>query len=237
VAEEITGLWDRSVIKLGSVSGTNDLTATEAPALTGALVDGMKFELVPVNNTTSTTVRLNIDGSLRTVVDRDGVAPAVGSIKAGSHYLLSWNAANSKFYIMDFLPPVAFADRPSFRNILGDNGGFEVWQRGAGDSASISISNSSGSYTADRWYVNTNGNFTNVVSAQPGLTPRSRFCARVAKANGSAQTGIIFAYPLTLEEIVRIRGQRITISFLARGGSSLTDTSLGFAFCISAAGG
>src|SRR5262249_60899120 len=41
------------------------------------------------------------------------------------------------------------------RNIIGSNGGMEVWQRGAGGSASFAINASTTAYTADRWYIAT----------------------------------------------------------------------------------
>ena len=39
---------------------------------------------------------------------------------------------------------------PMPRNILSANGGFEIWQRGAGGAASVSIAASTTAYTADR---------------------------------------------------------------------------------------
>src|SRR5271170_5972907 len=47
---------------------------------------------------------------------------------------------------------------PTWANILSPNGGFTIWQRGAGGSASFSVNASSTQYTADRWYITTGAN-------------------------------------------------------------------------------
>lgn len=112
------------------------------------------------------------------------------------------------------------------RNILWMNGGFEIWQQGAGASASIAVAASTTSYTADRWYLTTGANQASVVSAQSGLSSQSQLCARVLR--NAAQTGttaMTFGYPLDTDELYRIRGKKISLSFLVSTGANWSPAS------------
>lgn len=115
---------------------------------------------------------------------------------------------------------------PSNRNILWMNGGLEIWQRGAGSAASISLAASTVAYTADRWYLATDVNQASVVSAQAGLVDESNLCSRVQRT--AAQTGtntMRFAYPLDTDEIIRCIGNIVTLSFRVRAGANFSPTS------------
>src|SRR6266705_4303419 len=73
------------------------------------------------------------------------------------------------------------ADIPfSHRNIIGRNGGMEVWQRGT----SISVLASTTVYTLDGWYCWTNANQACTVSRVTGLTSNSRFAAKFQRNSG-----------------------------------------------------
>lgn len=122
---------------------------------------------------------------------------------------------------------------PGNRNVIWMNGGLEVWQRGAGATASIAVAASTTIYTADRWYVVTDVNQASVVSAQAGLIDESRLCARVQRNSG--QTGTVamrFAYPLDTDEVFRCRGNFVTLSFRARAGSNWSPTSGTLSFAL-----
>jgi len=112
------------------------------------------------------------------------------------------------------------------RNALYMNGGMEVWQRGAGSSASIAVAASTLAYTADRWYLQTGANQASIVSAQAGLTNGSTLCARVIR--NAAQTGttaIVFAYPLDTDEIYRLRGSKVSFTATVKAGAAWSPTS------------
>lgn len=114
----------------------------------------------------------------------------------------------------------------SLRNICWMNGGFEIWQRGAGSSASIAVGAGTTAYTADRWYLTTGANQASVVSAQTGLANTSQLSARVQRNSGQTGTiGMTFGYPLDTDEIIRMRGSKITLSFLASTGANWSPTN------------
>lgn len=114
----------------------------------------------------------------------------------------------------------------SDRNIAWMNGGFEVWQRGAGSSASIAVGASSTAYTADRWYLTTGANQAHTVSAQTGLANASRLSVRVQRDAAQTGTGaMVFGYPLDTDEVIRMRGSKVTLSFLGATGATWSPTN------------
>src|SRR6266436_4591398 len=114
----------------------------------------------------------------------------------------------------------------SWRNIIGDNGGMEVWQRGAGSSASFAVGASSTTYTADRWYYQNGANQASVIAAVTGLTTNSNLAAKITRNNGqTGTTFVVFAFPLDTDEIIRIRGKLISISFVAKAGANWSPAS------------
>src|SRR5262249_43272630 len=65
------------------------------------------------------------------------------------------------------------------KNIIGRNGGMEIWQRGAGESSNFALSASTTTYTVDGWYLTTGTTQASHVSAQTALTTTgSRLSAR-----------------------------------------------------------
>lgn len=113
-----------------------------------------------------------------------------------------------------------------WRNILSDNGGMEVWQRGAGAAASFTVAASQTQYTADRWYIATGANQASVVAAVAGLTNGSNLAVKITRNNG--QTGITiytFGFPLDTDELARMRGSKVTISAAVESGANWSPTS------------
>jgi len=107
------------------------------------------------------------------------------------------------------------------RNIVGANGGFEVWQRGAGASASFAISANSISYTADRWYLSTNANQAMTVAAVAGIVNGSRLAAKITRNSGQTGVGVpIFGFPLDTDECAMLQGQNVALSFTAKAGAN-----------------
>lgn len=114
----------------------------------------------------------------------------------------------------------------SNRNALYMNGGMEVWQRGAGNAAAINVAASTLAYTSDRWYLQTGVNQAYTVSAATGLSNGSQLAAAVQKTPG--QTGItamVFAYPLDTDEILRLRGNKVSFSCIVKAGANWSPAS------------
>lgn len=109
----------------------------------------------------------------------------------------------------------------AFRNVAWGNGGFDVWQRGAGGSAAISVAASTTAYTVDRWYLGVNASQAATVSQVAGLSSRSRWAAAVQRNAGQTGSGVMFfAYPLTTDEVVRLRGQTVSLQALLQAAAN-----------------
>jgi len=115
-------------------------------------------------------------------------------------------------------------------NILWGNGGFEVWQRGAGNSSTIVVNSSptTGTYTADRWYLSTQVSVTCSVSAVAGIdTPNnSALACRITRNSGTTSGAAIFAYPLDTDGCYALRGQKVSLSFWASTGANWSGGTL-----------
>jgi len=107
VQEEVTGLWDRSVITLTSVSGTNTISATATPALTGALGGSMNF-ILKAAATNSGAVTLNVNGGgAVAVVDAEGTALTAGALRINGNYFLHYDSGISKYVVVNYTPAAA----------------------------------------------------------------------------------------------------------------------------------
>lgn len=146
----------------------------------------------------------------------DNGAASVGSAN------ITTKGENGTFACSQIAPLV---DSPTFRNILL-NGSFDVWQRGAGDSASIAVAASTTAYTADRWYLKTGANEACVVSAVAALSSKSRLgCKVIRNAGQTGTTSITFGYPLTTDECKQLRGRTIAIKYIGNSGANFSPTA------------
>lgn len=203
--------------RFGGIAGgtANALTATLTPAIT-AYNNGLWLEVFSgaTGNTGDTTLQVN--GLAAVQVLFYGVALFDGAIRPNTLYRFDFY--NSKWHLSK---PGATANSGGWKNIVGANGGLEVWQRGAGGAASIAVAASTTAYTADRWYITTTANQASVVSQQAGLTANSQWCARVQRNNGQTGTSTMaFAYPLDTDEIYKLRSNTPVIRLALRAGAN-----------------
>ncbi len=114
----------------------------------------------------------------------------------------------------------------SFKNILARNGGFEIWQRGSGETSNFALTASATTYTVDGWYLTTGATQASHVSVQTGLTNTSRLSARIQRDSGQSGTGVMrFAMPLDSDESAMTRGKCLVLSFTASTGANWSPTS------------
>lgn len=156
--------------------------------------------------------------------------PAAGALTAAAGQTIQsavWNAVFGDLSTALTQVMQQLVSTPSVqRNVAFGNGGFEVWQRGAGSAAAIAVAASTAAYTADRWYLNTGVNQASTVSAVAGLTNGSNLAAKVQR--NAAQTGttqMTFGYPLDTESVLLLKGQKVNISFTAKAGLNFSPTS------------
>ncbi len=111
-------------------------------------------------------------------------------------------------------------------NLARRNGGFEIWQRGAGGAATFTVAASTTAYTADGWYLKTGANQQTVVSQETGLTNVSQWCGRVRRSGGQTGTGVMtFGFPFDTDEIYPLLGQYVCVSFTLIAGADWSPAS------------
>lgn len=138
----------------------------------------------------------------------------------------TWNAIHTDLGSALTLVMQQLISSVSIRNALYMNGGLEVWQRGAGSSAVISVAASTLAYTADRWYIQTGVNQAYTISATTALSNGSQISGIVQRTAGQTGiTAIVFAYPLDTDEIARIRGSKVSFSALVKAGATWSPAS------------
>jgi len=113
------------------------------------------------------------------------------------------------------------------KNLVWGNGGFEVWQRGAGSSTAINVNSTGGTYTADRWYLVTAASVTCSVAAVAGIdTPNnSTLACQITRNSGTTAAASSFGYPLDTESCFALRGQKVAVSFWAKTGAGWSPTN------------
>jgi hypothetical protein len=120
----------------------------------------------------------------------------------------------------------AYGFPSNFRN-LADGGDFTInpWQRGG---SFTGITNSI-TYTADRWFAVGGGSSSISVSRQsisspalPGFGKSLQF----GRGNGNANTAVItLGQVLETNDVIRLQGQQVTLSFWALAGANWSPAS------------
>lgn len=93
MADLVVEFQTNTVKVLGSVAGTNTITASMTPALT-AYVSRMSVIFTPANNNTgATTININSLGA-KSIVKGDGTALETGDLQASTAHLLLYDGTN-----------------------------------------------------------------------------------------------------------------------------------------------
>ena len=113
-----------------------------------------------------------------------------------------------------------YAENLGRRNLI-INGAMQVAQRGT----SISAPASSITYTLDRFFARPNSSTAGSVTQVTDAPEWFEYSARVRRSSG--QTGTLTRFETCFEtrDIIRLRGQKVTISFYAKAGSGYTPSS------------
>lgn len=168
------------------------------------------------------------------------VAGATSAAAGQTVQSATWNAIFADYEAAMTQVNSQYSSINTNRNILWMNGGCEVFQRGAGDSAIINVAGGVGTnpYTADRWYV-INGANSITISAVTGLVGQSYRAAKYQRNSGQTSTNKqYFCYPIDTQELYRMRGKSVVLSVLLKAGSNYSGGAINVSlFTGTAAGG
>lgn len=193
----------------------------------GAGVFSIVNTFVPGTTIFSSAVNANysdIATGLSTAVLKDGTQTITANIPMAAHKFTGLAVGSSaqdsvRYDQISSIP--GLVNGPGYINLARRNGGFEVWQRGAGGSASIAVAASTTAYTSDGWYLSTSANEASVVSQVAGITDGSQWAAKVLRNAGQTGTvAAIFAFPFDTDEIYPFLNQLVRLSFTAKAGAN-----------------
>lgn len=112
------------------------------------------------------------------------------------------------------------------RNYAARFGSMDVWQRGAGASASIAVAASTTAYTVDGCYIVTGTNEASTIAAVTGIAAGSNKAAAITRNSGQTGTGaVVFGCPFDTDEIALFAGKSVVLSFTASTGANWSPTS------------
>ena len=110
INEELTNANNRGIIRLGSVAGTNTITANAAPYALTSYDDGQHFTLKPAITNTG-AVTLNVSGvGGKAVVTQSGGALIAGDLVATTLYTLVYYGPDDHFRVKGAVGAVGGAD-------------------------------------------------------------------------------------------------------------------------------
>ena len=105
------------------------------------------------------------------------------------------------------------------------NGSFSIWQRGTSIN---SQGNGQNDYTADRFAISHNNSHMAAVTQQDGTGTNAgfRYCARIQRDSGNSQTDQIrFHTAFETNNVIPLRGKKLTLSFYARKGANYSEAN------------
>ena len=199
--------------------------------------------ILPGSPLTGAALASDLNASFASVISKfsGATAPTLGpgaasALVAGQEWLNTSVAGQYVWGIYDgaVFCPLATIDTTAhtatvpdgYRNIIGDNGSMEVWQRGSAATSSFAIPASTTAYTADRWYITTGANQASVVAAVTNITNGSQLAGKITRNSGQTGTGVYtFGFPLDTNEVVRLRGGYASINAVAKAGANWSPAS------------
>ena len=115
---------------------------------------------------------------------------------------------------------------PNVNNVVGKNlvinGAMQIAQRGT----SVACPSSNITYTLDRFLGRPNSSTNTTISQVTDAPSGFQYSARVTRDSGQTGTLTRFETAFETKDIIRLRGQRVTISFYAKAGSGFTPSVL-----------
>lgn len=134
-----------------------------------------------------------------------------------------WALLNTTAHTMTLL---GSAGQSPGQNLAGRFGSMDVFQRGAGGSASIAVAASTTAYTVDGCYLATGTGEASTVAAVAGIANGSNKAASVTRNSGQTGTAqMTFGCPLDTDELTLAHGYYVALSFSIQAGANFSSVS------------
>lgn len=203
-------IQDGGLTTLGTVSGTDTITAASSPSIT-AYVAGQTFDFIATGANTTNTVTLNVSAVGAKAVMKAGPTGLVqlspGDIQAGQPVRVRYDG--TQFDVISLTAPT-FSPLGTNKIV---NGNFDLWLRGT---SFTNAPNAAASYTADCWQVFRSSFVTGYTASQAGTLPaNSQRAMLIQRTAGDTSTSPIFlAQSFETRDIIKWQGRMMTFSFL-----------------------
>ena len=169
----------------------------------------------------------NYKTGLENCITRDNQTPPTAAISWNSQKITSLANGTASTDAVNLGQVTGLTTGNAFRRNLLINGGFDVWQAGAGGSASIA-GTAARIRTADCWWAIRQGTTGYTVSQQTGTV--NRYALKWQRDNANASTAVMYlAQSLETANVVRLkRGTPPTcyLSFYAKSGANYSGGNL-----------
>jgi hypothetical protein len=149
----------------------------------------------------------------------------VGTIRS-SAFTLTGGTDGPYSVLTDVLGNGALTAQPALALVASGknmiiNGDFQVWQRGAGGSFTLTLNGATNSYTADRWQGVTTGAGANVTYSQVAGATSGSYLMKIKRTAGNADTGfIVLETSLTRDMCIGSANNVLSVSFVAKAGAN-----------------
>ena len=211
----VTPSW--STTTYPSTNAINTLLYASAANTMSALATANSSVLTTNSSGVPTWSSSMTDGQV--VIGATSGTPTPATILAGPGISIT-NGANS--ITINNINPGA-ATTPGRNRVI--NGDMQVWQRGAGGTASFSVPINTTMYTVDRWQINTTGNTLSVkqIAAPDDVAGTLAQIQRIA--GNTSTSSIYFCTSLVFDMVIGAPGNTLTLSFKALCGANFSPTS------------
>lgn len=214
---------DGTLTVLSSVSGTDTITASSAPAIT-AYTAGQQFSLISAGINATRVVTLNINALGAKNVMKMGpnglVQLSPGDIQSGQIVDVYYDG--TQFQLISNIPqnqPIGYSNKLI-------NGNFDVWQ--SGTSFNNTATNAANSYAADGWQCFRSGFANGYTASRITAGPTgSRFSLRMQRTAGDTSTQLLeVAQSFESNDVVKLQNNTVNANMQAFASGAFIGATL-----------
>jgi hypothetical protein len=216
-------IQDSTLTILASISGTDTITASTAPAIT-AYTAGQQFSFNTAGANTTNAVTLNINALGAKALMKQGVS---GPVQLSPGDLQNVQTAIVRYDGTQFIlvsPPAPTVSAGLVNKVI--NGGFDVWQRGT---SFTNAATAAAAYGPDCWQIYRTSFATGYTASLNSSTvpAGSRFALRVQRTAGDVNTqNINVSTSFESGDVIRWVGKTATLAWSVFGNGAFNGATL-----------
>ena len=214
---------DSTITTLASITGTDTITASTAPAIT-VYTAGQQFSFLTAGVNSTNAVTLNINALGAKAVLKQGVSVPVqlspGDLQNAQVAIVRYDG--TQFILVS--PPAPTVSAGLVNKVI--NGNFDVWQRGT---SFTNAASAAAAYGPDCWQIYRISFATGYTASQDStnVPANSRYALKVQRTNGDTNTQTInVSSSFETGDVIRWVGKTLTLSWSAFGNGAFNGATL-----------